>query len=180
MRSGLQVSEGRSEGGGGGGGGGAMDYYPAPGRNHLFVPGPTNVPEPVLRAMNRSNEDHRSPAFPKLSKSVIEDVKQLFGTTKATSFIIPTTGIWIFTTISFANCRSLRLRFSSQTNKASSMLGMRLENISAKHRPIFLNCVVGFSPAGVCALHTSLKPESRLCLSLFLHDRGLQFSQLSV
>ncbi|KAH9539967.1 hypothetical protein CY35_15G083900 [Sphagnum magellanicum] len=69
-----------------------MDYYPAPGRNHLFVPGPTNVPEPVLRAMNRGNEDHRSPAFPKLSKSVIEDVKQLFGTTKATSFIIPTTG----------------------------------------------------------------------------------------
>jgi hypothetical protein len=45
---------------------------------------------------------------------------------------------------------------------------------------MFLNCVVGFSPAGVCALHTSLKPESRLCLSLFLHDRGLQFSQLSV
>jgi alanine-glyoxylate transaminase/serine-glyoxylate transaminase/serine-pyruvate transaminase len=69
-----------------------MDYYPAPGRNHLFVPGPTNVPEPILRAMNRSNEDHRSPAFPKLSKSVIEDVKQIFGTTAATSFIFPTTG----------------------------------------------------------------------------------------
>jgi hypothetical protein len=57
---------------------------------------------------------------------------------------------------------------------------MSLENISAKHRPMFLNCVVCFSPAGVYALHTSLKPESRLCLSLFLHDRGLQFSQLSV
>jgi alanine-glyoxylate transaminase/serine-glyoxylate transaminase/serine-pyruvate transaminase len=69
-----------------------MEYYPAPGRNHLFVPGPTNVPEPILRAMNRSNEDHRSPAFPKLSKSVIEDVKQIFRTTTATSFIFPTTG----------------------------------------------------------------------------------------
>lgn len=69
-----------------------MEYYPAPGRNHLFVPGPTNVPEPILRAMNRSNEDHRSPAFPKLSKSVIDDVKQIFRTTTATSFIFPTTG----------------------------------------------------------------------------------------
>jgi len=58
----------------------------------LFVPGPTNVPEPILRAMNRSNEDHRSPAFPKLSASVIEDVKQIFRTTTATSFIFPTTG----------------------------------------------------------------------------------------
>jgi alanine-glyoxylate transaminase/serine-glyoxylate transaminase/serine-pyruvate transaminase len=42
--------------------------------------------------MNRSNEDHRSPAFPKLSKSVIDDVKQIFRTTTATSFIFPTTG----------------------------------------------------------------------------------------
>lgn len=58
----------------------------------MFVPGPTNVPEPILRAMNRSNEDHRSPAFPKLSASVIEDVKQIFRTTTATSFIFPTTG----------------------------------------------------------------------------------------
>jgi len=71
-----------------------MEYYPGPGRNHLFVPGPTNVPEPVLRAMNRSNEDHRSPAFPKLSKSVIDDVKQIFRTTTATSFIFPTTGTY--------------------------------------------------------------------------------------
>jgi alanine-glyoxylate transaminase / serine-glyoxylate transaminase / serine-pyruvate transaminase len=69
-----------------------MEYFPAPGRNHLFVPGPTNVPESVTRAMTRANEDHRSPAFPTLSKSVIDDVKQLFGTTAGTSFIFPTTG----------------------------------------------------------------------------------------
>jgi alanine-glyoxylate transaminase/serine-glyoxylate transaminase/serine-pyruvate transaminase len=58
----------------------------------LFVPGPTNIPERVMQAMNRSNEDHRSPAFPTLSRSVIEDVKQLFGTQTATSFIFPCTG----------------------------------------------------------------------------------------
>lgn len=69
-----------------------MEYYPGPGRNHLFVPGPVNVPEQVLRAMNRNNEDYRSPAMPTLSKSVIEDVKRIFKTSSATSFIIPTTG----------------------------------------------------------------------------------------
>lgn len=69
-----------------------MEYYPAPGRNHLFVPGPVNVPEQVVRAMSRNNEDYRSPAMPKISKSVLEDVKRIFKTTSATSFIIPTTG----------------------------------------------------------------------------------------
>lgn len=69
-----------------------MEYYPAPGRNHLFVPGPTNIPEAVTRAMSRANEDHRSPAFPKISKSVIDDCKQLFGSTDGTCFLFPATG----------------------------------------------------------------------------------------
>jgi hypothetical protein len=31
-----------------------------PGRNFLFVPGPTNVPDRILRAMHIAMEDHRS------------------------------------------------------------------------------------------------------------------------
>ncbi|EFJ15151.1 hypothetical protein SELMODRAFT_228964 [Selaginella moellendorffii] len=69
-----------------------MEYFPAPGRNHLFVPGPTNVPEKVIQAFSRGNEDHRSPAFATLSKSVLDGVKDLFKTKTATSFIFPTTG----------------------------------------------------------------------------------------
>lgn len=68
------------------------DYFPAPGRNHLFVPGPTNIPDKVIQAMNRNNEDHRSPAFPVLSKTCIEDVKQLFATQEGHAFIFPSTG----------------------------------------------------------------------------------------
>ena len=34
------------------------------GRNFLFVPGPTNVPDRILRAMHRAMEDHRSSDFP--------------------------------------------------------------------------------------------------------------------
>ena len=72
-----------------------MDYVYGPGRNHLFVPGPVNIPEPVLRAMNRNNEDYRSPAVPAMTKTLLEDVKKIFKTTSGTPFMIPTTGISI-------------------------------------------------------------------------------------
>ncbi|KAL3687841.1 hypothetical protein R1sor_014150 [Riccia sorocarpa] len=68
------------------------EYFPGPGRNHLFVPGPTNIPERVMQAMSRQNEDHRSPAFPVFSKSLVEDTKRLFKSAKGTCFIMPTTG----------------------------------------------------------------------------------------
>src|SRR5439155_17923168 len=63
-----------------------------PGRNFLFVPGPTNVPEQILRAMDRAMEDHRSSAFPELSTAVFRDVKQAFKTTAGQPFIFPATG----------------------------------------------------------------------------------------
>jgi alanine-glyoxylate transaminase/serine-glyoxylate transaminase/serine-pyruvate transaminase len=68
------------------------DYVYGPGRNHLFVPGPVNIPDPVIRAMNRQNEDYRSPAIPALTKILLEDVKKIFKTTMGTPFLIPTTG----------------------------------------------------------------------------------------
>ncbi|KAK3035991.1 hypothetical protein RJ639_031164 [Escallonia herrerae] len=69
-----------------------MDNYYGPGRNHLFVPGPVNIPEQVLRAMNRNNEDYRSPAIPAMTKVLLEDVKKIFKTITGTPFLIPTTG----------------------------------------------------------------------------------------
>jgi alanine-glyoxylate transaminase / serine-glyoxylate transaminase / serine-pyruvate transaminase len=66
------------------------------GRNFLFVPGPTNVPERVLRAMNRAMEDHRSSDFPSLAQPVLEDLKKIFKTTSGQAFIFPAsgTGAW--------------------------------------------------------------------------------------
>ncbi|KAK6138225.1 hypothetical protein DH2020_028028 [Rehmannia glutinosa] len=69
-----------------------MDYVNGPGRNHLFVPGPVNIPDQVIRAMSRNNEDYRSPAIPALTKVLLEDVKKIFKTTSGTPFLIPTTG----------------------------------------------------------------------------------------
>ena len=63
-----------------------------PGRNFLFVPGPTNVPERILRAMDRAMEDHRSSAFPELAIGLFRDLKKVFKTSTGQPFIFPATG----------------------------------------------------------------------------------------
>src|SRR5256885_8785167 len=62
------------------------------GRNFLFVPGPTNVPERILRAMHRAMEDHRSSAFPELTLPLFQDLKKVFKTTTGQVFLFPGTG----------------------------------------------------------------------------------------
>jgi alanine-glyoxylate transaminase/serine-glyoxylate transaminase/serine-pyruvate transaminase len=62
------------------------------GRNHLFIPGPTNTPHEILSAMHVPMEDHRSPIFPKLLKPVLEDLKKVFRTETGQAFIFPATG----------------------------------------------------------------------------------------
>jgi alanine-glyoxylate transaminase/serine-glyoxylate transaminase/serine-pyruvate transaminase len=66
------------------------------GRNFLFVPGPTNVPDRVLRAMSRPMEDHRSSDFPSLATPVLDDLKKIFKTASGQAFIFPAsgTGAW--------------------------------------------------------------------------------------
>ena len=67
-----------------------------PGRNFLFVPGPTNIPDRVQRAMVVAMEDHRSSKFPDLSLSVLRDLKSVFKTSSGQVFIFPSsgTGAW--------------------------------------------------------------------------------------
>ncbi|MGB6949672.1 MAG: aminotransferase class V-fold PLP-dependent enzyme [Methyloceanibacter sp.] len=67
-----------------------------PGRNFLFVPGPTNVPERILRAMHVSMEDHRSADFPKLTLPLFERLKSVFKTEEGQVFMFPSsgTGAW--------------------------------------------------------------------------------------
>jgi len=63
-----------------------------PGRNHLFVPGPTNVPDRVLRAMHVAMEDHRSSKFPELPLGLFSELKKVFKTRDGQPFIFPATG----------------------------------------------------------------------------------------
>ncbi|HMV53289.1 MAG TPA: aminotransferase class V-fold PLP-dependent enzyme [Rhodocyclaceae bacterium] len=66
------------------------------GRNFLFVPGPTNVPDRVQRAMMVAMEDHRSSKFPELTRSVLDDLKKVFKTETGSMFVFPSsgTGMW--------------------------------------------------------------------------------------
>jgi alanine-glyoxylate transaminase / serine-glyoxylate transaminase / serine-pyruvate transaminase len=62
------------------------------GRNFLFVPGPTNIPDRILRSMMVAMEDHRSSRFPDVSRSLFPDLMKVFGANEGQAFIYPTTG----------------------------------------------------------------------------------------
>jgi alanine-glyoxylate transaminase/serine-glyoxylate transaminase/serine-pyruvate transaminase len=66
------------------------------GRNFLFVPGPTNVPDRVLRAMSVASEDHRSPDFPLLTRACLDGLKAVFKTATGHPVLFPSsgTGCW--------------------------------------------------------------------------------------
>jgi alanine-glyoxylate transaminase/serine-glyoxylate transaminase/serine-pyruvate transaminase len=63
-----------------------------PGRHFLFVPGPTNIPDRVMRAMMVAMEDHRSPKFPQLVLPLFTDLKKVFKSSDGKVFIFPATG----------------------------------------------------------------------------------------
>ncbi|HEX3395593.1 MAG TPA: aminotransferase class V-fold PLP-dependent enzyme [Steroidobacteraceae bacterium] len=67
-----------------------------PGRNFLFVPGPTNVPDRILRALSVASEDHRSPDFPALTRACLEGLKPIFKTVTGHPILFPSsgTGCW--------------------------------------------------------------------------------------
>ena len=51
------------------------------GRHFLQIPGPTNVPDRVLRAMAAPTIDHRGPEFRALARQLLADLRRLCGTT---------------------------------------------------------------------------------------------------
>jgi len=65
------------------------------GRHFLQIPGPTNVPDRVLRAMDAPTIDHRGPEFSRLTLSILEGLKSIFQT-RGDVVIFPSsgTGAW--------------------------------------------------------------------------------------
>jgi alanine-glyoxylate transaminase/serine-glyoxylate transaminase/serine-pyruvate transaminase len=61
-----------------------MAYYqprPTAGRHFLQIPGPTNVPDKVLRAIDNPTMDHRGPDFGRLGGELLANLRQIFQTT---------------------------------------------------------------------------------------------------
>src|SRR5258705_3181137 len=67
-----------------------------PGRHFLQIPGPTNVPDRVLRAIDFPTMDHRSPDFADLGRTVLAGMKRVFKSTRGEVVIYQAsvTGAW--------------------------------------------------------------------------------------
>src|SRR6266705_1484300 len=65
------------------------------GRHFLQIPGPTNVPDRVLRAIDHATIDHRGQDFGELGRAVLAGLKPVFGTTGPV-IVLPSsgTGTW--------------------------------------------------------------------------------------
>ena len=65
------------------------------GRHFLQIPGPSNIPDRVLRAMDRPIIDHRGPEFGRLAKDLLADLQPVFGTSgPVVVFPSSGTGAW--------------------------------------------------------------------------------------
>jgi len=104
------------------------------GRHFLQIPGPTNVPDRVLRAIDFPTMDHRSPDFGELGLSTIAGMKRVFKSTRGEVVIYPAsgTGAWeaaLVNTLS-AGDRVLMAEtghFASLWQKLAGKLGLNVE-----------------------------------------------------
>ncbi|HEY5291985.1 MAG TPA: aminotransferase class V-fold PLP-dependent enzyme [Burkholderiales bacterium] len=110
------------------------------GRHFLQIPGPTNVPDRVLRAIDRPTMDHRGPTFGQLGLEIIEGLKYVFQTQQPV-VIYPAsgTGAW---EAALVNCFSpgdkvLMVEtghFASLWQKMAGKLGLQVELIPTDWR----------------------------------------------
>ena len=56
-----------------------LDFHPT-GRHFLQIPGPSPVPDRILRAMSLPTIDHRGPEFGALGRKVLADIQRIFQT----------------------------------------------------------------------------------------------------
>ncbi|NRG16263.1 aminotransferase class V-fold PLP-dependent enzyme [Rhizobiales bacterium] len=61
-------------------------------QNPVFIPGPTNIPEELRRAIDFPSIDHRSPAFQEMLAPVLSGLKRIFMTKQGETLLFPGTG----------------------------------------------------------------------------------------
>src|SRR3989475_10427744 len=109
------------------------------GRHFLQIPGPTNVPERVLRAMDRPVPDHRGPEMPSLVAEIRAGLRRVFKSEQGEPVIFPGsgTGAW---EASLVNTLSPGERVLSFENghfarlyaEAARRLGMQVDEVKLR------------------------------------------------
>ncbi len=61
-------------------------------QNPVFIPGPTNMPDRLRRAMQVQTQDHRAPDFIETFAPVLEDTKKVFASTQGQVVTFPASG----------------------------------------------------------------------------------------
>jgi alanine-glyoxylate transaminase/serine-glyoxylate transaminase/serine-pyruvate transaminase len=104
------------------------------GRHFLQIPGPTNVPDRVLRAIDSPTIDHRGPEFGALGREVIAGMKRVFKTTRSDVVVYPAsgTGAWEAALVNTLSAGDHVLmaetgHFATLWNKMAGKLGLQTE-----------------------------------------------------
>jgi alanine-glyoxylate transaminase/serine-glyoxylate transaminase/serine-pyruvate transaminase len=116
-----------------------LNSHPA-GRHFLQIPGPTNVPDGVLRAIDYPTIDHRGPEFAQLGKKVLAEIKLVFQTKNpVVIYSASGTGAWeaaLVNTLSPGD-RVLMVetgQFATLWKKMADQLGLQAEFIPGDWR----------------------------------------------
>ncbi len=110
------------------------------GRHFLQIPGPSNVPDRILRAIDRPTIDHRGPEFARLGRRLLDGLKPLFGTSDPVA-VFPASGSggWeaaLVNTLS-AGDRVLLYEngfFAAKWGEVAQRFGLRVDRIEADWR----------------------------------------------
>ena len=138
------------------------------GRHFLQIPGPTNVPDRVLRAIDFPTMDHRGPEFGVIGKEVLAGMKRVFKSTQGEVVIYPAsgTGAWEAALVNTLSAGDKVLmaetgHFASLWFKMARKLGLEIDFIpgdwrhGADHEEIErrLRADAGHSIKAVCVVH---------------------------
>ena len=108
------------------------------GRHFLQIPGPTNVPDRILRAMAAPTIDHRGPEFGRLTGEILDGLKRVFKTAQPV-MVFPGsgTGAWeaaLVNTLSPGN-KVLAFEtghFATQWSDMATALGLDVEFVARR------------------------------------------------
>jgi alanine-glyoxylate transaminase/serine-glyoxylate transaminase/serine-pyruvate transaminase len=113
---------------------------PKSGRHFLQIPGPTNVPDRVLRALSAPTIDHRGPEFSKLAREVLTGLQGIFQTTSQV-VIYPGsgTGAWEASLVNTLSPGDTVLmfetgQFATQWKEMAARLGLNVDFVAGDWR----------------------------------------------
>ncbi|MDQ2914451.1 MAG: aminotransferase class V-fold PLP-dependent enzyme [Chloroflexota bacterium] len=131
------------------------------GRHFLQIPGPTNVPERVLRAMDRPVPDHRGPEMPSLVGEIRKGLRTVFKSEQGEPVIFPGsgTGAWEASLVNTLSPGERVLTFENGHfarlyGEAARQLGMQVDEVRLRWGDAVTQSDV----------ETNLKPEHRAVL----------------